>query len=92
MLLAVVFVILSFFAEEKLLPLNNAWMRFGLLLGRLISPIVLGLIFFLIISPVSVLSRIAGRDELRISGAVQNTYWRVRTPAGSDRSSFFDQF
>ena len=91
-LLAITFGILSFFAEDKLLPINKAWMQFGLLLGRFINPVVLGLIFFILISPVAILTRVFGRDELRISKAIRKTYWRDRNPPGPDSYSFKNQF
>ena len=91
-LLAVTFAILSFFAEDKLLPINKAWMQFGLFLGRFINPLVLGLIFFILISPIAILTRIFGRDELRISKGIRDTYWRDRSPPGPDSSSFKNQF
>ena len=60
-ILTIIFTILS---PNKLLPLNKIWMKFGFIIGMLISPIILGIIFFLLISPVAIITRIFGRDEL----------------------------
>ena len=65
-LLASLFIAISIAAPRTLRPLNRLWMQFGQLLGRLISPIVLGAIFFLIFTPVGLIMRLVGRDELKL--------------------------
>ena len=87
---------LTFFAitmvkSDALLPLNKLWMRFGLLLGMIVSPIVLGIIFFGLFSPIAVLMRLSGRDELRLKFAQKASYWNLRAePIKSE--SFMNQF
>jgi hypothetical protein len=80
------------FAPHLLLPFNKAWFHFGRLLGKLVSPIVLGIIFFGILTPIAVIARIFGRDELRLRPLRVNTYWVDRLPAGPDRNSFKNQW
>ena len=63
---------------DVLLPLNKLWMRFGLLLGMIISPIVLGIIFFGLFTPISIIMRLSGRDELRLKFARKSSYWILR--------------
>ena len=66
-----------------LLPLNRLWLRFGLLLGRIVSPIVLGAIFFGLIMPIALQMRVFGRDELRLKLRPDQSLWQPRdTPAG----------
>jgi hypothetical protein len=66
-------------------------MRFGLLLGMIVSPIVLGLIFFIMFTPVAFLMRLRGRDELRLKSKEKHTHWIQRdTPMQTD--SFKHQF
>ena len=68
---------------EWLLPLNRLWLRFGLLLGRIVSPLVLGAIFFGLFTPLALLMRVFGRDELRLKLRPDRSLWQARdTPAG----------
>ena len=64
--LAAVLLLITFINEHALLPLNKLWMRFGQLLGIIISPMILGIIFFGIFTPYSLLMRLFGRDELQL--------------------------
>lgn len=90
--LSVITLAVTIFSPDKLLPFNKAWMRFGLLLGMVISPIVLGIIFFVLITPVAFVIRLAGRDELRLKMAHRQSDWKERQPAGPDGQSFKNQF
>ena len=64
--------------ERALLPLNKLWMRFGQLIGIIISPIILGIIFFGIFTPYSLLMRLFGRDELQLKFGKRESYWKLR--------------
>lgn len=64
--------------SDILLPLNKLWMRFGLLLGMIVSPIVLGVVFFGIFTPIALLMRLGGRDELRLKFGQKSTHWISR--------------
>ena len=86
-----VFFILSIVNAEILLPLNKLWMKFGLLLGRIVSPIVMGGIFFGIFTPLAILMRFFGRDELRLKFKKQASYWVVRDEV-TNNNSFKNQF
>jgi hypothetical protein len=61
-----------------LAPLNKAWFYLGKWLGKITSPIVMGIVFFAIVTPVSVLTRLFGRDELRLKRRATNSYWTDR--------------
>ena len=90
---AVAFVLLGFVAPKVLRPLNWLWFQLGQLLGKIVSPVVLGAIFFLILTPVSLLRRLFGRDELRLKRkASQTSYWLDRAPPGPEPESFKNQF
>ncbi len=90
---AVAFVLLGFVAPKVLRPLNWLWFQLGLLLGKIVSPIVLGAIFFLMLTPVSLVTRLFGRDELRLKRkASQTSYWLDRAPPGPEPESFKNQF
>jgi hypothetical protein len=76
---SVVFVVITIVKAEVLLPLNKLWMRLGLLLGMIVSPIVLGLIYFMIFTPIAVLMRMSGRDELRLKFSNKASHWISRS-------------
>jgi hypothetical protein len=88
------FFLISAFVYPSLLGLlNSVWLAFGNLLHRLISPIVLGGIFFLIISPFGIGMKIFSKDPLsRQIDPTKKSYWIYREPAGPTRESLKDQF
>lgn len=75
-----------------LTPLNRLWMAFGILLGKIVSPLVLGLIFMVLVTPVAVSTRLFGRDALRMKKRTVTSYWIERYPAGPEPTSFQRQF
>ena len=70
--------LITFVNEHALLPLNKLWMKFGQLIGIIVSPIVLGIIFFGIFTPYSLLMRLFGRDELQLKLRKRKSYWKLR--------------
>lgn len=86
------FILLAAIAPYLLAPLNRAWFVFGELLGRVVSPIALGLIFFALITPVSIIARLFGRDELRLKRRAVPSYWVHRQAPVLDPNSFKQQF
>jgi hypothetical protein len=91
-LLSSVFLISSFFYQSLLSPLNKAWFRLGLALGKIVSPIVLGIIFFGLITPVALIARLLGRDELKLKRPKKSSYWSEPIGSNSDADSFKNQF
>tara|TARA_Y100001970_G_scaffold121071_1_gene150182 strand:- start:69353 stop:69754 length:402 start_codon:yes stop_codon:yes gene_type:complete len=89
---SLLFLSTALFLPSILTPLNRAWMKFGFLLGRIVSPIILGLLFFVLITPVAIISKVFGRDELRLKMKDTTTYWIKRDPSGPDKESFKNQF
>lgn len=90
--LSAAFALFALVAPGLLAPLNRLWMAFGLLLGKIVSPLVLGLIFMVLITPVALGTRLFGRDVLRMKKRKVPSYWVERDPAGPDSSSFQRQF
>lgn len=90
--LATMFAVLAWRAPQRLAGLNRAWMRLGALLGAIISPIVLGVMFFVLITPVALLTRAFGRDVLRLKKRAVSSYWIERDPPGPEPESFRRQF
>lgn len=88
---AVLFLLTTLVAPRLLTPLNRAWMALGHLLGRIISPIVLGVMFFGLITPVALVQRLSGRDALRLRAFRDpkvSSHWVRRDPAGPAPESF----
>lgn len=74
-------------------PLNRAWTKLGVLMGRIVTPIVTGLLFFLIVTPVALLLRLLGKDPLRRAADPDAaSYWIERRPAGPPPESMVNQF
>ena len=88
---ALLFVI-TLIKDQLLLPLNRLWMRLGFILGIIISPIVLGVIFFGIFAPVGILMRIFGRDELGLKVKKSGSHWKDRDHQVFMKDSFKNQF
>jgi hypothetical protein len=84
---------LAIFYPAVLQPLNRAWLTIGLLLHNIITPIVMGLIFFFVIAPFGLIMRAAGKDPLRLKRdeAVQS-YWILRQPPGPAPETLKNQF
>jgi hypothetical protein len=91
--LAAVTAVVTLTRDTWLTPLNRAWMLFGELLGRVVSPIVLGVIFFGIFTPVGVVMRLCGRDAMcRKFDAAAPSYWVRRDPPGPADGSYRNMF
>jgi hypothetical protein len=81
------FLVATLVNPDLLLPLNRLWMRFGLLLGMIISPIVMGIIFFGLFTPMSLTMRLFRRDELRLRFMNKKTHWILRDFPDDDELS-----
>lgn len=76
--ICMIFFIITITNANILLPLNKLWMKFGILLGMIVSPIIMGIIFFGIFTPIAILMRLSGRDELGLLFKKKKTYWIMR--------------
>ena len=86
-----IFLIITIIHADALLPLNKLWMKFGILLGMIVSPIIMGIIFFGIFTPIAILMRLSGRDELRLRFKKKKTHW-INRKAFNVFDSFKKQF
>jgi hypothetical protein len=85
--------VLAFAAPAALAPLNRAWFRLGLLLGRVVNPVVMSVLFFLVVTPFALVMRARGRDPLRLRlDRAASTYWIERDPPGPAADSFDRQY
>lgn len=91
-LAGITFLLFAAIAPQLLTSINRAWSAFGELLGRIVSPVALGIIFFALITPVSIIARLLGRDELRLKRRSVPSYWVLRQTPALDPNSFKQQF
>ena len=84
--------VVTILKDELLLPFNKLWMHFGLILNKIISPVVLGFIFFGLISPIAIVTKALGRDELRLKKKSSGSFWKIREIAKIEPRSFKNQF
>ena len=70
-----IFLVLGLMNSKILSPLNLLWFKFGILLGKIVSPVVMGIIFFLVVTPISILLKIFGKDVLNLKFNKNKTYW-----------------
>jgi hypothetical protein len=90
--ISIFFFIITIIKAELLLPLNKIWMRFGFILGMIVNPIVLGIIFFLIFTPISLIMRSFRRDELRLKLKKRSSHWKDRKEQNANIDLFKQQF
>jgi hypothetical protein len=91
--LALAFGVTAMAAPGVLSPLKRIWMKFGWLLGRVVSPVVLGALLYLVVTPVGLLQRLFGRDPLHLKwDRDAKTYWQFRRPPGPRPDSMTNQF
>lgn len=87
------FLIVSFALPGILAPLNRGWTKFGLLLGKIVAPVVLGLLFFLSVVPIGLIMRARGKDLLRLKfDRAARSYWIERDPPGPPPETMRKQF
>tara|TARA_Y100000590_G_scaffold97091_1_gene110360 strand:- start:166 stop:549 length:384 start_codon:yes stop_codon:yes gene_type:complete len=75
LIIAVIFFILGLINSKILTPLNRLWFKFGLMLGKIVSPIVLGIVFFLVVTPTGIIMRLIGKDSLNLKKKNYESYW-----------------
>ena len=74
--LSLIFLVLGVLNSKFLTPLNKLWFKFGILLGSIVSPFVMGLVFFLVVTPTGMIMRFLGKDLLKINKYKPvSTYW-----------------
>jgi predicted membrane metal-binding protein len=90
---AVAFLVLALAAPKTLAPLNRLWTKFGLLLHRITNPIIMGLVFFLAVTPTALIMRLLGKDPLhRRIDRDAKSYWIERKPPGPEPDTMHNQF
>ena len=75
LIISIIFLILGLLNSQLLKPLNNLWIKFGEILGKIIAPIVMMIVFFIVLTPVSFIVRLFGKDLLKLKFIKKNSYW-----------------
>jgi hypothetical protein len=75
LIISLIFLILGILDSKILTPLNKLWFKFGILLGKIVSPLVMGVIFFCVVTPIGLLMRILGQDLLNLKYNLNKSYW-----------------
>ena len=75
LIISVLFLILGIVNSKILSPLNKIWFKFGLILGKIISPIIMGIIFFLVVTPIGFIMKLLGKDLINLKFNNEKSYW-----------------
>ena len=89
LLLSLIFLILGLVNSKILTPLNKLWFRFGIFLGKIISPLIMGLIFFLVVTPIGLIMRLLKKDILALKYSEKKSYWIEKTGPKSKMKNQF---
>ena len=74
-IISFIFLILGIINSRILTPLNKIWFKFGILLGKIITPLIMGFVFFLVVTPIGLIMRILGKDLLNLKFNKSSSYW-----------------
>ena len=88
-IVAIIFLILGLLNSSVLSPLNKIWFKFGILLGNFISPIIMGVVFFIVVTPTSLIMRLFGKDILNLKKNNKKSYWIEKSPINSKMKNQF---
>ena len=89
LIISIIFLILGILNSKILTPLNQVWFKFGVLLGRFVSPVVMGIVFFAIVTPTSVVMRVLQKNLLNLKKGNKKTYWIERSKIKSKMKNQF---
>ena len=89
LIISIVFLFLGLINSKILNPLNKMWFKFGIFLGKIVSPLVMGIIFFLVVTPIGLLMRLLNKDLLNIKFNDNTSYWIEKTDPKSKMKNQF---
>ena len=88
-IISIIFLILGLINSQILTPLNILWFKFGMLLGKFVSPIVMGLVFFLVVTPTGLIMKLFNKDLLKLRKNKNRSYWIKRSETKSEMKNQF---
>ena len=74
-IISLIFLLLGLLNSKILTPLNKLWFKFGILLGKVVSPLIMGIIFFFVVTPIGLIMRLLGKDVLNLKYNKNKSYW-----------------
>ncbi len=89
LVISLIFLVLGLLNSKLLLPLNKIWFKFGILLGKIVSPLIMAIIFFLVVTPIAFIMRIIGKDLLNLKFNNKKSYWIEKTGPKSKMKNQF---
>ena len=89
LIISAVFLFLGLINSKILTPLNNIWFKFGLILGRIVSPVIMGVVFFLVVTPTAFIMRLVGKDLLNLKFNKHKSYWIEKNDPKSNMKNQF---
>jgi len=89
LVISFIFLVLGLLNSNLLTPLNKLWFKFGLFLGKIISPLIMGFIFFAVVTPIGIIMRILGKDLLNLKFNKKKSYWIEKTGPKSKMKNQF---
>ena len=76
LIISIIFLLLGLFNSKILTPLNKLWFKFGIILGKFVAPIAMGIVFFLVVTPTGIIMRLTGKNLLGLKKDIKkDTYW-----------------
>ena len=88
-IISLIFLVLGLSNSKILTPLNKLWFKFGIFLGKIVSPLIMGIIFFLVVTPIGLIMRLLGKDVLNLKYNKNQSYWIEKN---SPKSKMKNQF
>ena len=89
LILSIIFLTLGLTNSKALTPLNKLWFKFGIFLGNIISPIVMGIIYFAVVTPIALLLKVINKDVLSLKKTKQASYWKNKEKYNSSMKNQF---
>ena len=89
LVISFIFLVLGLLNSKILSPLNKLWFKFGIFLGKIISPLIMGVIFFLVVTPIGFIMRLLGKDVLNLKYQDKKSYWIEKTGPKSKMKNQF---
>ncbi len=89
LIISFIFFVLGLINSKLLTPLNKLWFKFGILLGNIIAPIIMGIVFFLVVTPTGLIMRFFRKDILKLKKNTSDSYWINKDDTNSSMKNQF---
>tara|TARA_Y100000389_G_scaffold57970_1_gene53971 strand:- start:1317 stop:1703 length:387 start_codon:yes stop_codon:yes gene_type:complete len=87
--ISIIFLFLGIVNSKILTPLNKIWFKFGIILGHILSPVIMGLIFFMVVTPTAFVLKVFRKDVLNLKNNNKKTYWIIKSEVSSSLKNQF---